>query len=343
MRRVKLRSLHLFTVQLGMLLRSGVRLVQALQVAGVSESPDLTAAVERVRLAVSKGVSLSKAMENEPHVFPLLYVKLVGMAEQVGALALIFDRLAHHLAHQGTLRRTLVSGMVYPGIVLLLSLGLLGVLRFLLLPSFLGLIGHYGATLPWLTRVVSFDLPPVVWVAVLLVVLGVAEALFLTWRHPGGRLWLQDVFFALPGPGRGSYRWQWCRFSRDLSTLVGAGLPMVRSVTLLAEQPWPSLRVRQALLSTVEGVRQGHSVSEALAQQPGVPRMLTHLMAAGEVSGRLPHLLERFAVVQEEALRVDLETAVKLFEPIVLVVLGLGVGLVLLAAFLPIYQLMLSF
>lgn len=342
MRRVKHHSLHVFSVQMGLLLRSGTRLVQALKIAGSSEDPALNEAVARVGQAVSAGVSLSKAMEREPQAFPVLYVRLVAMAEQVGALAVIFDRLARYLSHQGTVRRSLIAGLTYPLAVLLMSLGLLGVLRLLLLPSFLQLVGQYGTHLPWLTRMISFDLPAWAWVTLGLVGLGLLEALYLTWRHPGGRQGLQDFFYALPGVGRGLYQWQWCRLSRDLATLVGSGVPMLRALTLLGDQPWPSLRVQASLEQGLLGVRAGQSLSEALAGQPGVPPMLVHLVAAGEISGRLPALLERYSDIGEEALKLEIDTALKLFEPLLLAALGLGVGLVLLAAFLPIYQLMLS-
>ncbi|GMU53377.1 MAG: hypothetical protein AMXMBFR33_25230 [Candidatus Xenobia bacterium] len=342
MSRVSPRNLQLLSLQLGVLLRSGVRLLDALKVAGAGEDPRLSEAMGRVRERVAGGAALSQAMKAEPHVFPPMYVHLVALSEQIGAMALIFDRLAEHLSHQGTLRRQLLASLLYPSCVLGLSLVLVGLLKFWMLPSFLVLVRQLGAPLPWLTRAVSLDLPGTVWLIVLLVALGVGEALFLTWRHPEGRQKMEDAAYAVPGLGKGAYMAIWCRLSRDLAVMLSSGISLLRSLTLLSEQPTGSRRVDQILQDTLKGLRLGKSLTETLGSDPAVPGMLRHLVAAGEVSGRLPALLARFADVQEEALQLELETALKLVEPLLLGVLGLGVGVVLLAAFLPVYHMMLA-
>lgn len=342
MSRVSPRSLQLLSLQMGVLLRSGVRLMDALKVAGAGDNPRLTEAMGRVRDRVAGGAALSQAMKAEPHVFPPLYVHLVALSEQIGAMALIFDRLAEHLAHEGTLRRQLLASLLYPSCVLGLSLALVGLLKFWMLPSFLVLVRQLGAPLPWLTRAVSLDLPGPVWVVLALVVLGACEAILLTWRHPEGRQKLEDAAYALPGLGRGAYMAIWCRLSRDLAVMLSSGISLLQALTLLSEQPTGSRRADQILRDSLKGLRLGQTLTETLGGEPGVPGMLRHLIAAGEVSGRLPALLGRFASVQEEALRLELETALKLVEPVLLGVLGLGVGVVLLAAFLPVYHLMLA-
>lgn len=335
--RVSRASVRLFTLHFSVLLGAGVGIARSLSV--LSNDPDQKMAdvVRSLGRRVDSGHALSSALSSHPEVFPAIYLSLVRVAEMTGGMNRAFDRLASALERQGNLRTRVTGALVYPAFVLLSTLAMAFFLLYFLLPLFLKTFSQSGTHLPWLTRVMAAlaEHKALMLIPVLLGLLG-AGLVWRSWRSAA----LQRTVYRIPILGRFLFLASLAQVTEALSLLLENGVDLMRSLDCLRRSPTGWTPLDEAIVELQSRVFEGEELSEAMRSQGIFPPLLINLLAAGESVGSLHPWFARYTRLIEEELQETVDSLVAVLEPAMLLFLGGAVGLVVLACFLPTYQLM---
>lgn len=323
------------------LLGAGLGIARSLQV--LREDPDkkMAEVIASVNRRVDSGHTLSSAMAAHPQVFAPMYVSLVRVAELTGGITRAFDRLAQNLERQSNLRQRLTSALVYPCFVLITTLGMTFFLLYFLLPMFLKTFAESGAKLPWLTQaLVTVAGNRALIVIVPAVLAALAAGLWLYARRSERRERLQQWLYRIPVLGRFLYLMALAQMTESLALLLENGVDLMRSLDCLRQSPSGWIPLDRAVCELQERVFEGEELSEAMHSTRAFPTLLINLVAAGESVGTLHPWFARYSRLIEEELQETVDGLVAILEPLMLMFLGGGVGIVVLACFLPTYQLM---
>ncbi|MGY4524275.1 type II secretion system F family protein [Pseudomonas sp. TE21394] len=331
-----------FSRQLATLLKAGVPLLQAFEVMGRSGCDAGQAALlDRLKQDVASGLGLADALQRHPGWFDALYCNLVRVGEQSGTLDRQLEQLASMLEQRHMLRRKVRKAMIYPLLLLLTGLGVSAILLLEVIPEFENLFSGMGAALPAFTQWV-IDLSTVLSrFAPLLVVLGAALGFAmrrLYQQHAPTRLWLARQALGLPVFGRLLGQAALARFARSLATAYAAGVPLLDALGTVARVSGGDLH-EQAVLRLRQGMANGQGLNQAMAAEPLFPPLLVQLTAIGETSGTLDQMLEKAASHYEEQVSQALDQLTSLLEPAIVLILGVLVGGLVVAMYLPIFQL----
>lgn len=335
-------ELALFVRQLATLLQAGIALLQSFDIAAAAlQNPALRTLAQALRAEVATGTALSQALRRHPHYFDPLFCNLVAAGEQSGTLDLMLERLARHGERSEALKARLKKALRYPLIVMVVALLASGILLVKVVPQFAASYAGLGAQLPAFTRgVLALSQTVGQWWHWLvggaaLAIVGLRQLLARSshWRERGERLALH-----LPLCGPVLRQAVHARVSRTLATTLGAGLPLVDALQAGAAVAG-NVVYRQALVNVREEVTTGLALTHALRLSRLFSPLLLQLVAVGEESGSLPAMLERCASHFETAVDDTLDTMATLVQPLVMAMLGLLVGALMLALYLPIFQL----
>lgn len=338
--RLSPEALALFTRQLATLVRAGTPLAEALgAVAEQSEDSPVERVVLAVRARVMEGHGLADSMQGFPRAFPDLYRATINAGEQSGKLDGVLDRLADFTEARQALRQKVGLAMVYPVVLLLLSLGVVGLLMAVVVPKVVDVFVHVGDALPLATRILiavsDFSRDWGLITLILLVVTGIGIQLLL--RQDGPRRRWDGLKLRLPLVRRLNRGADAARFARTLSILVGSGVPVLEALRISSEVMRNSV-LREGVVEATRRVREGTSLSLALREHTLLPPMLVHLVHSGEQSGKLGEMLERAAVNQERELEGTVATLIGVLEPLTIVLMGAIVLFIVIAIMLPILQ-----
>lgn len=336
------QAISQFTRQLATLLRSGVDLLKAFEILGRGESsPALKSLVLAIHQKVESGISLNQALRQHD-AFDALYCNLVAVGELAGALDVMLERLAEHLEKSEALRMTVKSALIYPAAILSVALLVLVMILIFVVPAFQNIFASFGAELPWLTRsiialsegVQRYGL--IVPVIAMLVFFALRQQLRqrLAWQQHVHQFWLR-----LPIAGPLTRKACTARWTRTLATLFSAGVPLTEALDAV-KGVTGNLIFQEATQSVQSLLIQGTSLSDALSRTPHVfPTMLIQMCAIGEESGALDHMLNKTAEHFEQEVSHTVARLSTLLEPVIMVVLGLLIGGLVMALYLPIFQL----
>ncbi|WP_296231919.1 type II secretion system F family protein [Pseudomonas sp. UBA4617] len=331
-----------FSRQLATLLKAGVPLLQAFEVMGRSGCDTGQAALlDRLKQDVASGLGLADALQRHPGWFDALYCNLVRVGEQSGTLDRQLEQLASMLEQRHTLRRKVRKAMIYPLLLLLTGLGVSAILLLEVIPEFENLFSGMGAALPAFTQWVIDLSTALSRFAPLLVVLGAALGFAmrrLYQQHAPTRLWLARQALGLPVFGRLLGQAALARFARSLATAYAAGVPLLDALGTVARVSGGDLH-EQAVLRLRQGMANGQGLNQAMAAEPLFPPLLVQLTAIGETSGTLDQMLEKAASHYEEQVSQALDQLTSLLEPAIVLILGVLVGGLVVAMYLPIFQL----
>ncbi|MDF0729199.1 type II secretion system F family protein [Pseudomonas entomophila] len=331
-----------FSRQLATLLKAGVPLLQAFDVmARSSGDAGWLALLRQLQQDVTVGLGLAQALQRHPRWFDALYCNLVRVGEQSGTLDRQLEQLAQVLERRAMLRRKLRKAMVYPLFLLLTGLAVAALLLLEVVPRFEGLFAGVDKALPAFTQWV-IDLSTGLG-RHLLTVLGVAGVLGLGVarlyrRHLPSRLWMLRQALRLPVLGRLLSRAALARFARSLATAYGAGVALLDALDTVAAASGDALH-EGAIRQLRQGMANGLGLHQAMAAQPLFAPLLVQLTAIGESSGTLEMMLGNAADHYEEQVGQALEQLTSLLEPAIVLVLGVLVGGLVVAMYLPIFQL----
>jgi len=333
-------ELALVTRQLATLVNSGMPLEETLQaVAQQTEKPRTQSILLGVRARVMEGHTLADGLEEFPQAFPEIYRATVAAGEQSGHLDAVLERLADYTETRQALRQRITNALVYPIVLVLLSLGIIGFMLSYVVPQVVGVFETTGAELPILTRVligVSDFLRAWWW----LLIAGIAALGFGVWRLlkiEGPRRRYHRLLLRLPVIGRITRGVNTARFTRTLSILAGSGVPVLEALKISAEVIM-NIPMREAVQEASLRVREGGAISRSLAASRLFPPMTIHLISSGESSGQLEEMLGRAADNQEREMDGLITTLMGILEPLLIVFMGGVVLTIVLAILLPIFQ-----
>ncbi|WP_410481400.1 type II secretion system F family protein [Pseudomonas plecoglossicida] len=331
-----------FSRQLATLLRAGVPLLQAFEVMGRSGCDAAQAGLlNRLQQDVASGLGLADAMQRHPGWFDGLYCNLVRVGEQSGTLDRQLEQLAGMLEQRQVLHKKVRKAMIYPLLLLLTGLGVSAILLLEVIPRFERLFAGFDAQLPAFTRWVIDLSTGLGRYAPLLLVMGVVLGFAvrqLYRQHAPTRLWISRRVLGLPVFGKLLGQAALARFARSLATAYSAGVPLLDALGTVARVSGGDLH-QQAVLRLRQGMANGLGLNQAMATEPLFPPLLVQLTAIGESSGTLDQMLEKAASHYQDQVGQALEQLTSLLEPAIVLILGLLVGGLVVAMYLPIFQL----
>ncbi len=292
-----------------------------------------------MRNDVERGASLSAALAKHPKVFNRLYVSMVKSGEIGGVLDSVLLRLADTIEKQVELRRKIKSAMTYPAVVGALVLLIVTAMLLFIVPMFENLYNELGGTLPPPTRVLLAisSVFRSLWYVVLAVEIGGVFA-FRKWitTDEGRRAW-DSMKLKAPVFGKLVQKAALARFSRTLSALVRSGVPILEALDIVADTAGNHV-VSIAVRDTQEGVKQGESIAGRLANHEVFPPMVVQMMAVGEETGALDEMLDKIADFYDQEVEATVNALTSLIEPLLIVVMGIAVGGMVIALYLPMFN-----
>lgn len=334
-------ELALFTRQLATLVRSGVPLEEALATtAKQSAKSRIKRIILAVRARVNEGYTLENALSDFPQAFPELYRATVAAGERSGHLDAVLDRLADYAESRQEMQQKLGMAMFYPLILTTVALLVAGGLLTYVVPQVVQVFEHLGQQLPLLTRsLIALSDALTAYGALGLLILVIAGILFKrAMRYPAFKERVHRMLLKAPLIAKITKGMNTARFARTLSILVASGVPVLDALRIAAEVI-PNIPMRQAVLDAANNVREGASIQTSLEQSGLFPPMTLHLIASGETSGNLEEMLDRAATQQERELQTLIGAMMTLFEPLLILFMGVLVLIIVLAILLPIFEL----
>ncbi len=338
--RVKSSDIALFTRQLAVLLQAGMPLVDSLNaVLEQIDNKGLTKVVYQIKESISEGAALSATLAQHRRHFPSLYVNMVKAGESSGALEVVLFRLAEYMEKQLTLRRKIVSALLYPCLMIVVGVSVLLFLMTYIIPTITKIFLQVNRALPTPT-VILINISTFMrtyWVAFFALL---AVAILILNRYlrteGGGAKW--DRFkLAVPIFGRLNRKLAVARFARTLGTLTQSGVNLMDSMEIV-KSIVNNRVVAQAIAQAQEGVRKGEDLAGSLRRSAVFPPVVLHMIALGERSGQLEEMLMKVADNYDEEVDTTLLGLVALLEPLMIVVMAVIVGFIVLAVLLPIFD-----
>ena len=333
-------DLVLFCRQLATLLGAGVTILKSLEIISQQvPSQKLFQAIRDLQKKMEAGLSFHEAMSKHPKVFSDLWVNLVESGEASGNLAMVLNRLAGYLEQNSAFRRKIISATIYPAILLVAGTGALLFMTIKIIPTFVELFNGFNIKLPLLTQML-------VAVSVFvrkfsLIMLGIIVGAFFLVRNyiktKEGRRQMEAFLFHLPIFGE-FYRVVVIeRFTSEMSTLVESGVPILYSLEI-AEHSVGNMILGDIIRKVKDDVREGKPLSQPLAQSGFFDPMAVQMVSIGEEIGELSNMFKRLNVFYQEYVETFLTRFTTMFEPIMLIFMGIVVGIMVIGMFLPIFQ-----
>jgi general secretion pathway protein F len=339
-RGISAAQLSLLTRQLATLLDSGLTLEQALAaLIEEAEAPATRQLLAGVKAEVMAGASLAVALGSHAGSFPEFYRALVQGGEDSGALPTVLAHLADYLDARQALRQKTSLALLYPVLVGVVALAIVTGLLVYVVPQVVQVFQQSRQALPWLTRALIglSDFLRAAWPYLLLVFAATAVTVHLALRRPAYRRRWHAFLLALPWLGPLVRGVDTSRFASTLAILVAGGVPLLGALASAARAMGNAV-MREAVERAIERVREGVSLARALGETRAFPPLLVHLVASGELSGKLEQMLGRAARLETQSLERRLAVFLTLLEPVMILVMGAVVLLIVLAILLPIIE-----
>ena len=338
--RIKKKDVAVFSRQFATMISSGLTLLRSLYIlAEQTENKAFSEVIDKVRQDVERGSSLSQALAEHPKAFSRLYVAMVRAGETGGVLDSVLLRLASTLEKQVELNRKIKSAMTYPVAVLGLVLMMVSAMLIFVVPMFGELYAELGGTLPLPTRIligVSGFVTKWLLIFIGLQVGGVVA--FKKWvQSEQGRAQWDSLKLRVPIFGGLVRKTALSRFARTLAALLRAGVPILESLEITSETVNNAV-VAKAIDSTMLSVKSGESLAGPLAEHAVFPPMVVQMMAVGEETGALDEMLEKIADFYDEEVEATVSSLTSLLEPALIVVLGGSVGGMVVALYMPMFN-----
>lgn len=341
----RLLDLALATRQLAVMLNSGIDVMRSLDVLQMADyGPRLNLAWSDLSNSVNKGFSLSRAMGRHPGVFSPVFIGLVKAGESSGSLVANLNSLADHLERELRLRQKLSSALVYPAFVFLVCCLAVLLLTQKVLPTLInGVFKETGTALPFMTQSVVYvgNLLNSAWfyhIILPAVLFGLLFSVHYA-RTPGGRYRTQWVLKRIPGVSLVLRAASAARFSRTMGALNACGIPLVHSLEL-TDMVLSDYELSRAIDKIIAGVEEGESFAELIRQSEAFPAIVIGFTELGEETGNLSSAYKHLALMLEEEIDLLLNTLMSALEPLMIGVMGGIVGYVVIAMFLPLYQML---
>ncbi|QYJ85994.1 type II secretion system inner membrane protein GspF [Shewanella mesophila] len=340
-RGISVAELALITRQIATLVAAGLPIEEALKAVGQQcEKDRLASMVMAVRSRVVEGYSLADSMAEFPHIFDDLYRAMVASGEKSGHLEVVLNRLADYTERRQQLKSKMTQAMIYPIVLTVVAISVIAILLAAVVPQVVGQFEHMGQELPWTTQLLIAssdfirDYGLLVLVAIVVIIAGAKQLL----RNAANRMRFDTALLKMPVIGRVSKGLNTARFARTLSILTASSVPLLDAMRI-ASEVLMNVRVRAAVEEATARVREGTSLGAALANTKLFPPMMLYMITSGEKSGQLEQMLERAADNQDREFESNVNIALGVFEPLLVVSMAAVVLFIVLAILQPILEL----
>lgn len=339
---IKPSDIAVFSRQMATMMKAGVPLVQAFDiVADGLDNPNLRKLVLQIRDSVAAGGGFANSLKEHPKYFDDLFCNLVDAGEQAGALETMLDRIATYKEKTEALKAKIKKAMTYPIAVVVVAVIVTGILLVKVVPQFAETFSSFGAELPAFTLFVLHlsELAQAYWLMILVGIIGGFFAFREAVRRSYAFAYLVDKYvLKIPIVGQIVYLSVMARFARTLATTFAAGVPLIDALTSVAGAAGSRLYT-EAIIKVRDDVSTGIQLNTALKAKNIFPTLLIQMTAIGEESGALDTMLDKVAVYYEEAVDNMVDSLTSLLEPLIMSVLGVLVGGLMIAMYMPIFQL----
>lgn len=340
-KKVKLDEVVIFSRQLATMVDSGIPLVQALDILyDQIEKPNFKKIVATMRDDIEIGSSLSDALLKHPETFSALYVNMVKAGESSGALDDILDRLASYLEKANSLQRKVKSSLIYPAVVIVMATLITLVMLLKVIPTFKGIFDMLGGALPLPTRIligISDSLRSMfLYVAGIFVMMVFIFRRYL--RTPGGKAGFDKTVLKLPIFGPLLKKVAVAKFTRTLATLVKSGVPILVSLEIVGKTAGNTV-IEKALEEVRASIKEGENIADPLAKSGTFPPMVVRMIRVGEQTGELEKMLAKIADFYDDQVDAAVSGMTSLIEPLIIAFLGIVIGGIVIAMFLPVFKL----
>ncbi len=334
---VKVRDLSVFCRQFSSIIKAGVNVINALNMMSEqTENKKLKAAIKNVQSNVEKGETLSSAMRSEGDIFPSLLVSMVAAGEASGSLETAIERMAIQFEKDAKISGMVKKAMIYPIILIVVMIGVVIAMMMFVIPNFMDMFEGLDAEMPFMTVMVinmsNFILDR--WWLLILIVVGIVFAYKSYYKTDAGRHVIDRIKIKIPVFGVLTVKTACARFSRIMSTLLSAGMPMISAIEIAAGT-MDNVLFKDALQKVRSGVALGMGFSQQIGVTRLFPAMLVHMVGIGEETGNIEDMLTNVANYYDEEVELATQSVTALMEPMIIIVMAVVVGALVLAIYQP--------
>ena len=341
-KKISAQDISLFSRQLATMMESGVPMVQSFEIIeGGQKNPNMSKLLNKVKIDIQSGLSLSEALWKHPVQFNELYCNLVAAGEKAGVLDELLDTIATYQERTEEIKGKIKKAMYYPAAVLVVAFGVSALLLLKVVPQFQEMFQSFGADLPSLTMMVvnaSEALQENFFFYLVVIVAFITGFIMLKNRSLKFAHFLDRIMLKMPIIGNILNNAAIARFARTLATTFAAGVPLVEGLDTVSGAVG-NIVYKEAVLKIKEDVSTGHQLQMAMQQVKIFPHMVVSMASIGEESGNLDAMLSKVADYYEQEVANDVDAMSSLIEPLVMVVIGGLVGVMIVAMYLPIFKL----
>ena len=340
-RPIKRQEFLVFNQELATLLKAGMPLVQSLDILRQRVSNiTFKGVLDSVYDKVKAGTSLSDAFGEHVGLFPPVYSASLMAGERSGNLDSVIRRYVAYEKVIGAVRKRTISALIYPAVLTVMMLGLIGIIVLRVVPAFSSFYENFGKELPLSTRIivgVSNGIVGNLWL--ILIVVGGGAAAAAAWaKQPGQRPRIDRMLLEIPWAGNTFRKFATAQMARTLATLLGGGIPLVNGLDIVI-QSMSNQYLGQELEEIARRVREGQSFAAAMLSRRVFPDVAVKMVEVGESTGALQEMLNSLADFYDEEIETEVARFITLIEPVLLVVMGLVIALVVIALYLPLFEL----
>jgi type IV pilus assembly protein PilC len=334
------REIVIFTRQFSTMVDAGLPLVQCLEILGrQSDNPSFGEIIMKIKVDIESGSNLSDAMRKHPKVFNSLYANLVEAGEAGGILDTILGRLANYIEKALALKKKVKAAMVYPAAIITVAVTVVGFLMVFVIPTFASMFSSGGAELPGPTALVMniSNFFRNQWYYII----GGPVLFFILFKKvyatERGNIEIDRFALKLPVFGMLIRKVSTAKFARTLGTLLASGVPLIEGMDICARTAGNKI-VEIAILNSIEAIKEGETIAAPLARENVFPPMVIQMIDVGESAGALDAMLSKIADFYDEEVDTAVDGLTALLEPMLMVFLGIVVGFIVVAMYLPIFK-----
>ena len=335
------KDIVIFTRQLATMIDAGLPLVQCLEILGSqTENKSLAKIIVQVRSDVESGATFADALKKHPKAFDNLYVNMVAAGEAGGILDTILGRLAAYMEKFAKIKKQIKSAMIYPSVIMFVAVAVVAILMIFVVPMLANMFKEMGQALPLPTRIViaiSDFLSGwgglIVLISFILFIVGIQQ-----WRKTESGLRATDrIAMNIPVMGMLIRKVAVAKFTRTMGTLLTSGVPILEGLIIVARTAGNKI-IEEAIMVTRQSVSEGKTLAEPLNKSKVFPPMVNQMIAVGEATGALDNMLNKIADFYDEEVDSAVAALTSLLEPMLMIFLGVTVGFVIIAMYMPIFQ-----
>lgn len=338
--KVTQKDIVVFTRQFSVMINAGLPLVQCLNLlASQSENKTFGKSINEIRKSVEAGDTFSDALRKQPKIFDTLYSNMIEAGEIGGILDKILVRLANYMEKAMKLKAKVKSALVYPTSIVVIAIVVVAFLMIFVIPTFAQMFTDLGGTLPGPTRLVMaisgiFQHYTHVMIGAIIVFVIIFKRFYNTEK---GRIIIDTLVLKLPVFGPLIRKVAVAKFTRTLSTLISSGVPIIQGLDITARTAGQKV-IENAILDTIDSIKEGQTIAAPLGRSKVFPPMVVQMIDVGEETGALDTMLEKIADFYDDEVDTAVEALTSLLEPILMCFLGVVIGFIVIAMYLPIFK-----